>query len=131
MSRSVAAAAAGPIVSGLCLIHCVGAAVLAPLLPGVLGLTAGTTWLEPVLWVVSVIVSGFGLRSGHAKKEAVVVWIAAGVLGAVGIAMDAEIVGRVSLGAIVTVQVATAARRWRTHRTSCAACGGCGEGSRT
>jgi hypothetical protein len=128
MSRAIAVAA-GPVLSGLCLVHCVGVAALAPILPGALGLMAGATWIEPSLWAVSVVACGFALRKGGAKAQAFAVWIAASAAGAIGVATENDALLRLSLGAIVLVQVATAARRWRNHRVSCAACRDCAEGS--
>jgi hypothetical protein len=120
--------ALGPLLSALCLIHCVGFAVLAPLLPGVLAACLKVAWLEPCLWIATTAVTGWTLRGAQFPRRALVrAWFAATALGLVGMMLEIDTMVHLSFAANVAIQAAMVWRRWREHQTSCTRtdCQGC------
>lgn len=114
-----------PLLSGLCFVHCVGLAALAPILPGALGLLTSATWLEPCLFAVSVVASGATLRRARAPGWTFVLWGLNAGMGLWGMAREIDLLTQISLGAIVVLQVVIAVRRWRGHRAACLDCRVC------
>jgi hypothetical protein len=109
----------GPVISGVCFIHCIGLVVLAPILPGAVALLAGTTWLEWGLWLVSVAGTGVSLRRHRARPRALLAWVLAAMIGALGLATEADRLVQISLGTSVAIQLALVARRWGTANSAC------------
>lgn len=113
-----------PLLSALCFVHCVGLAVLAPILPGALGLLTRARWIEPCLFAVSVAASGAMLRRARASGWTFALWAVNAGMGFWGLARDIDPLTQLSLGTIVVVQAAIALKRWRGHRASCVDCCG-------
>lgn len=110
----------GPVVSGLCFVHCVGTAALAPVLPGAVALLTGATWLEPCLWFVSLAGTGASLRRTGVNLRLQVAWLLAAAVGALGFALGIDHLVQFSLAVSVALQLMLVARRWRRDRDVCA-----------
>jgi hypothetical protein len=110
----------GPVVSGLCFVHCVGTAALAPVLPGAVALLTGATWLEPCLWLVSLAATGASLRRAGVDLRVKMAWLLAAAMGVLGFALDADRLVQVSLGSSVALQLMLVVRRWKSARAACA-----------
>lgn len=106
-----------PVVSGLCLIHCIGVALLAPVLPGALALVAEDPRLE---WGLFGLAAGLGLWMLWRSRSllpgvTLALWSAATILGVIGLVADREVAVQAALVGLAALQVWAFARRWRAH----------------
>jgi hypothetical protein len=110
--------AVAPVLSALCFVHCVGMALLAPLLPGALAFLAGGRALEWSLVGASMALTG-GLmwrsrRLLGAKLPLLAMVAAAGTIG--GLACGSEWLQRLGLGSLAIAQIGVLVARGRAHR---------------
>ncbi len=111
----------GPALTLACFIHCIGVAVLAPVLPA-LAQAADTPVLEWGLWLASAGTAVLAARHfdrRHARVAVATAAVASSVIGIWGLTHDLERPVRVSLVGILVVQALTIARRARRHRELC------------
>jgi ABC-type transport system involved in cytochrome c biogenesis permease subunit len=111
----------GPALTLACFIHCIGIAVLAPVLPA-LAQAADTPLLEWGLWSASAGTALLAVRHFDRQRARIVVATAALAscsIGIWGLTHDLERPVRVSLVGILVVQVVTMVRRARWHRALC------------
>lgn len=105
-----------------CLVHCVGLAVLAPLLPAALALFAHHPIIESIFWGSSVTLAAFPAfgRSALGRRAWMgPAWALGAGAGGAGLALgqDAFLVG--SLLFFAGLQLAALVARARAHRLAC------------
>jgi hypothetical protein len=106
----------------VCLVHCVGLAVLAPLLPGIFALVAHQPILEAILWGSSVTLGAFPAfgRSALGRRAwTLPTWVIAVAIGGVGLALARDALVIASLIVLSAVQVSALVARARAHRLAC------------
>ena len=121
-ARSRVAIVLAPCLSAVCLLHCVGTALLVPLAPALaVALDASVhEWLGVAL---SAVLVPCGVRAWAGRAR----WYAAGLAaGAVAVALhglvaEDEAATQVALTLLATVQVASAVRQLLARRTCCGA----------
>jgi hypothetical protein len=121
---SALSTALAPAASLLCLVHCVGTAVLASVVPSAAVVLEGAPALEWSLWLLSGASSAWAhARSGH-KRGALMTatWAASAIAGGAALFGEHETGLRLSLAGFLVVSLEGAWRRFRRHRR-CAAPG--------
>lgn len=110
---------AAPIASGICLVHCVGLALLAPVLPAALTTVVDDPRLELALWASAAVLSLWMLlRSRALVPGAVFVgWAAGTAIGLAGVLRGESSHGLIALSLVVfsAVQIVAFVRRFRAH----------------
>jgi len=108
-----------PIVSGLCLLHCMGMGLLAPLLPAAVSTLALSPALEWGLWFLSMTLAAIFMRWPRPSAPRVYAFslIAIAALGLWGLFAEAEWATRLSLAAVAVLQITVTLRR--RHRFGC------------
>jgi hypothetical protein len=116
--------ALAPAASLLCLIHCVGTAVLASVLPSAAVVLEGAPALEWSLWLLSGASSAWAHTRSGPKRWAVMTatWAASAIAGGAALLGEHEAGLRLSLAGFLVVSLEGAWRRLRRHRR-CAAPG--------
>jgi hypothetical protein len=105
-------------VSALCFVHCVGVALLAPLLPAVLGPLATS---EPLEWGLWLLCAGLAIGLAAPRRRVLPPWsLAVGgaglLLGPVGLVGHVELAIQASLGGLVVLQGVILRQRILEHR---------------
>jgi hypothetical protein len=111
----------GPMLALACFVHCVGMAVVAPVLPA-LAQAANSPFLEWGLWLVSAAMALTAARHfdrGRPRAAVIGGTLATTALGLYGLTCDREVAIRLSLLGYLVVQSMTLVRRARVHRTRC------------
>ena len=111
---------AAPIASAVCFVHCVGLAVLAPVLPGTLALVFDDPRLEWILWGTAAALSAWMLLRSRALVPSYlrVAWLVAAAVGVAGLVRDNELLQPLSLVGFGAGQVVVFLRRYRAHHAA-------------
>lgn len=114
----------GPLVSGLCLVHCLGMGLLAPFLPAALAALALSPPLEWALWGTSMAVALLVLHwpRPRAPWPFQLGWLGVLGLGLWGLIGESERLTQASLAGVAALQVWVTLRRFRVRHTHGAAC---------
>ena len=110
----------GPVLTLACFVHCVGMAVVAPVLPA-LAQIAESPLVEWGLWLASAAMAARAARHFDRWLPRTLVWtgaLVATAVGVYGLTGESEAAVRVSLLGYLAVQLATLVRRARLHRES-------------
>ncbi|MCG5053391.1 MAG: cation diffusion facilitator family transporter [Myxococcales bacterium] len=115
----------GALVSGLCLVHCLGMGLLAPFLPAAVSALALSPKMEGALWAVSMGVALLILRwpRPRAPLPFWLGWLGVAALGLWGLWAASERLTQASLASVAALQIWVTLRRLRTghgHKATCA-----------
>lgn len=115
-----------PFLSLCCFVHCVGMAVLAPLLPTALAFLGVNEQYEWILWSISAIFVSLSLwvQRSQATSWLVGVWGTVVVTGIVSLMRGQEFAWQLSLTGLMGVQFWMLHRKWRVHQETCDASDG-------
>lgn len=111
--------AAGPIASGLCLIHCVGVAALAPLLPTAFSIVVQDRRVEAALWGTAALLGGWMLISARRRGAnllgplVLLAWVLAAALGAWALLTNHDGAVQASLLGMAAAQLVVLYRKLR------------------
>jgi hypothetical protein len=118
-----------PSLSICCFIHCVGMALLAPLLPTALAFLGENEWYEGILWSVSTVGASLALwkQQPRITYRLIGVWGTTLIVGVGGLAFESEVARQAGLAGMVGIQLWLLRRRRRVHQETCGMCdaGGC------
>lgn len=104
-----------------CFVHCVGTALLAPLLPAALAFLGENEQYEWMLWSLSAVCATLSLwmHCPQVTSWLVSIWGAAVVSGIVSLVYGPEFARQLSLAGLVGVQFSMLHRKWRLHQETC------------
>jgi hypothetical protein len=110
-----------PFLSLCCFVHCVGMAVLAPLLPTALAFLGVNEQYDWTLWSMSAISVSFSLWVQRLQVTTwlMAVWGAGIVASLVSLTRGQELIHQFSLAGLVGVQFWMVHRKWRVHQETC------------
>ncbi len=105
----------GTFASILCLIHCLGLAILTPLIP-VLGVLAHNEWIEILFWGVALATALWQIFQTCGWLR--IVFIGASITGTVGLAIDEHLLLHLGFAGIALGQIVLLQRRKAAHTCS-------------